>query len=318
METKDLRLEYAPSLTIDLRHMGTIDAECEEYLANLLKNASEHDPIKRELCRQAKRDFGWENGLLYDYVLAELMSSISARAGSQFLSSGEWLCGIFTSGTLHPEHIEILLTMIRPDLEMDHDEYTSGKDIWRENENGPCPLPLGQILDILDEAVLKQLTVDVERPIIRNRKRIHQAMQRREPIPDAEIEWENPYPDQCTSDTILYHASEPLDNETIIHSIQSWMNDLKVQPPPPHASVHVFHSGTITDVKLYPIESYLALTDYVCVLGTMPDRFDQISTVMYHITKMDDDGVRNTEMILQYSDHSSMMDDHARSPVPIV
>jgi len=94
---------------LDLRDTGPLTEQDELALAKLIAEACSKDHVKHFLSMQAKQDFGWSNGLLANYVLANLMSDAAKRAKG-FLSSSEWLCGVFGSGeTLAVEHVRILM-----------------------------------------------------------------------------------------------------------------------------------------------------------------------------------------------------------------
>src|SRR6187399_3627155 len=82
---------------IDLRILGCITPLCELYLSRLIAEACENDNVKHQISLNARDDFEWENAHLISYVLAGVMSSSSCRVKG-FLSSGEFLCGMFTSG----------------------------------------------------------------------------------------------------------------------------------------------------------------------------------------------------------------------------
>jgi len=149
---------------VDLRQLGEIDATAEAHLATLIAQSCSQDKIKHQLSLCACRDFGWDNGLLANYVLAGLMTTSSTRVEG-FISSGEWLCGIFTSGEqLSTEHLMILMSYINPyvsSLMILAGEYESGKEAWKQT-----PSSIKKLLDLLDDCLLTGRSVTVAVPTI--------------------------------------------------------------------------------------------------------------------------------------------------------
>jgi len=128
----------------------------------LIADTCRRDPIKHHISYAAKTDFGWDNSLLGPYVLAKLMTASSTRVPG-FLSSGEWLCGIFTSGeNLLVEHIGILMSFVNPYVSnamIINQQYHSGKDVWQK-----APAPIKDILDLLDDSLLRGQSIMVNNP----------------------------------------------------------------------------------------------------------------------------------------------------------
>lgn len=146
--------------TLDLRQIGDITAEDEFYLAQLIAYTCANDEIKHILSLHAKRDFGWVNGCLMNYVLADLMTLNSSRINN-FISSSEFLCGIFNSGScLSIEHLRLMMTFINPNV-LFEGQYISGKTYWIN----VSPV-LKTILNILDDAVLNNQLIFIISPTI--------------------------------------------------------------------------------------------------------------------------------------------------------
>jgi hypothetical protein len=149
---------------IDLRQLGPISASAEVYLATLIANACGQDKIKHYLSLCARQDFGWDNTLLGNYVLANLMTESSTRVGG-FISSGEWLCGIFTSGeNLSLDHMIIMMSYVNPYVSSEmvmKQQYRSGKDIWKQ-----APVPIKDILDLLDDSIINGCSISVKVPVV--------------------------------------------------------------------------------------------------------------------------------------------------------
>lgn len=146
--------------TIDLRQLGPITASDELYLSRLIACACFNDNIKHYLSLRAKEDFGWDNMLMMPYLLAGLLSDSTSRI-NDFLSSSEWLCGIFVAGDwLSIEHVRIMMNYINPYTAF-NTEYISGKDCWDD----ASPI-LKTILDILDDCVINKNIVFINCPII--------------------------------------------------------------------------------------------------------------------------------------------------------
>lgn len=150
--------------TLDLRKFGPI-TECNEiYLAELIANMCEYDEQKRRLSLCAKKDFGWQNGLLVVYSLANLISLLSHRVDDN-ISSGEWLCGIFASGDeLTVEHMMILMSFVNlytTSALLQQGQYRSGKDIWL-----CAPSPMKEIFDLIDTSIINNQPLSVVTPTI--------------------------------------------------------------------------------------------------------------------------------------------------------
>ncbi|AQN68711.1 hypothetical protein [Saudi moumouvirus] len=150
--------------TLDLRKIGKITKKCEDYLSLLLANASMIDNFKYSFSLQAKNDFGWCNENLQPYVIAGYITKQSSRVKSgniEFVSSSEWLNSILVSGNiLSSEHLRISMCYINKNMPffdiIKGSEYISGKNTWSD-----APLPLKDILDILDDACLKNEDIKV-------------------------------------------------------------------------------------------------------------------------------------------------------------
>jgi hypothetical protein len=146
--------------TVDLRQIGSITAEDEFYLAQLIAYTCTKDDIKHFLSLHAKHDFEWINGCLMNYVLADLMTLNSSRI-NDCISSSEFLCGIFNSGPcLSIEHLRLMMTFINPNV-LFEGPYISGKTYW----NNVSPV-LKTILNILDDAILNNQLVFVVSPTV--------------------------------------------------------------------------------------------------------------------------------------------------------
>lgn len=139
---------------IDLRQLGSISGDQEEYLCHLIAKICRTDKIKHRITLYAKQEFDWDNGCLIPYVLAGLTTLSSCRIDN-FISSGEWLCGILTSGTeLTLEHRRIIMSFINSftTAEMVNEfKYVTGKSLWSDAES-----PLKEILDLLDDSIVNQ------------------------------------------------------------------------------------------------------------------------------------------------------------------
>jgi ArsR family metal-binding transcriptional regulator len=149
---------------IELRKLGKITELGEKYLAELISLTCSRDELKYQVSLWSKENLGWVNGRLIPYVLADLMPEQSSRFadnhGNYYLSSGEWLCSIFTSGKLlNLEHIITVMSFINPKISIPFDTYHSGKNIWED-----APSPIKEILNILDEACSKGNKVSVSCP----------------------------------------------------------------------------------------------------------------------------------------------------------
>ncbi|QGR54327.1 hypothetical protein [Moumouvirus maliensis] len=150
--------------TLDLRKIGKITKQCEDYLSLLLANACVVDNFKYAFAMQAKNDFGWSNKNLQSYVIAGCITKQSSRVKSgniEFVSSSEWLNSILTSGTfLNSEHLQMSMCYINKNMPfMDiikGSDYISGKNTWSD-----APQPLKNMLDILDDACLKNENIKV-------------------------------------------------------------------------------------------------------------------------------------------------------------
>jgi hypothetical protein len=155
--------------TIDLRKLGKITKECEDYLSKLLADACIMDGLKHEFSLLARKDFGWCNENLLPYVVAGYITSKSSRVqldNYEFISSSEWLNSIFVSGkTLNIDHLLITMSYINKNISfmnfINESEYKSGKNTWID-----APMPLKNILDVLDDACLFKQSVEVYIPTI--------------------------------------------------------------------------------------------------------------------------------------------------------
>jgi hypothetical protein len=150
-------------LYIDLRKIGTFSTEDDVYLAGLIAIACSESHAKHYLSFAARHDFGWNDKLLSTYILAGLMNQYSTRANG-FISSGEWLCGVFASGPiLSKEHLRILMSYVNPLVSNGmilNGVYKSGKSIWNH-----APPTLKKLLDLLDTAAMRFREVQVYTPI---------------------------------------------------------------------------------------------------------------------------------------------------------
>ena len=150
---------------IDLRKLGPITAEGELYLATLIRGDPVNPPLKdlTKGVNGVSPYFGWDNCHLGVYVLANLMTKSSTRVQG-FISSGEWLCGVFTSGPfLSVEHLLILMSYINPYVSnqmISSHQYQSGKDAW-----STAAAPIKEILNLLDDAIVNGQPVHVKIPI---------------------------------------------------------------------------------------------------------------------------------------------------------
>jgi len=147
--------------TISLRRSGRIGKEEEAFLETLIVNACKLNPFTHHMSLQAKEDFEWDSGCLAAYVLAGLMDGQSYYQEG-FISSGDWLCGVFTSGNLlSNEHIRILMSFVNSNTNLFQESYTSGKQLWRD-----APPSLKTILDALDDGCVKNVSVTVDVPLV--------------------------------------------------------------------------------------------------------------------------------------------------------
>ena len=148
---------------LDLRKIGKITSDDELYLAHLISHACERDSIKHQMSLYAKKDFGWHNDLLLKYVLEDLMALSSTRVPG-YISSGEWLCGVFT-GNCHElglEHRIILMSYVNPRVSSEmvlQNKYVSGKGIW-----SAAPSSLKYLLDMLDDSIINKNSMYVMIP----------------------------------------------------------------------------------------------------------------------------------------------------------
>jgi len=62
---------------IDLRILGCISVEEETFLSELIAKSCSKDNEKHQMSLYAKEDFGWDNGVLMPYVLANLITLCS-------------------------------------------------------------------------------------------------------------------------------------------------------------------------------------------------------------------------------------------------
>lgn len=145
--------------SIDLRKCGPLKNDSEDYLASLIAFTCSLNEWVHQLSLKAKEDFQWDNSNLAVYVLAGLVEVESFRVKG-FISSGEWLNGVLTSGeALASEHIRIIMSYVNPNAPLDQMYYLSGKDVWKTAPN--C---LKTILDTLDDACLLNLPLTVAIP----------------------------------------------------------------------------------------------------------------------------------------------------------
>lgn len=146
---------------ISLRRSGRIGKEEEMFLETLIVNACKANSITHQMSLQAKNDFEWNSGCLAVYMLAGLMDGKS-YCQEGFISSGDWLCGVFTSGRiLSNEHIRILMRFINSNTNLLQESYTSGKELWID-----APSALKTILDTLDDGCVKNVSVTVDVPSV--------------------------------------------------------------------------------------------------------------------------------------------------------
>lgn len=154
---------------IDLREIGVLTVECEDYLSKLIAVACSLDDLKYNFSLYAKADFEWCNKRLINYVIAGYIGQNSSRVkflNFEFISSGEWLNAIFTSGhKLDVDHILITMTYINKNMPfqniIEDAEYVSGKNTWLD-----APTPLKTILDLLDDACLYKYPVKIIVPTV--------------------------------------------------------------------------------------------------------------------------------------------------------
>lgn len=144
---------------IDLRKIGQLTPLCELYLSRLIAETCENDFVKYEISLRAKKDFGWDNDHLISYVLAGVMTLSSCRVKG-FLSSGEFLCGLFTSGKqLTLEHRIIMMSFVNDSvscLMIGDNKYISGKKMWVD-----APKPLKDVLDIIDDSIINNKVLSI-------------------------------------------------------------------------------------------------------------------------------------------------------------
>jgi hypothetical protein len=142
---------------LDLRVLGPLKEEDENFICKLIVSSCRDSP-KWKIAMRCKNELGWDNGCLVKFELAGLVSGKSVR-GMGYISSGEWLCGILTSGSiLKWDHLSLHMKFINRRCGI-NEEYKSGKDTWTEASK-----TLRTILDLLDDAVLNQRNVTVACP----------------------------------------------------------------------------------------------------------------------------------------------------------
>lgn len=150
---------------LDIRNTGHLSEEAEDYLAALIALGCQ-EPVKHYLAQAAANDFGWDASLLQELVLAGCVSMTTARAPG-CVSSSEWLCGIFTSGSeLKIDHLHIMMFFVNSKFsveQLQNEEYVSGKSLWAS-----APEPLRRLLDFLDDAAVAGENVQVILPHVQN------------------------------------------------------------------------------------------------------------------------------------------------------
>lgn len=146
---------------LDLREIGPLSKEDEHFLAGLIANACQ-DELKQELSFKAQQQMGWSGEALVIYELASAMGGDSSRAVG-FISSAEWLCGIFASGSnLTREHLIMLMGFVNAEQTIEHsmrDTYVSGTKQWES-----APSSLKALLNLLDSSLLNKQLVQVLAP----------------------------------------------------------------------------------------------------------------------------------------------------------
>lgn len=146
---------------ISLRRSGRIGKEEERFLETLIVNACKANSLTHQLSLQAKKDFEWNSGCLVVYMLAGLMDGKS-YCQEGFISSGDWLCGVLTSGNvLSNEHIRILMSFVNSNTNLIQEDYASGKELWKD-----APSALKAILDTLDDGRVKNVSVTIDIPSV--------------------------------------------------------------------------------------------------------------------------------------------------------
>ena len=147
---------------IDLCKLGAITSEGDLYLAKCIAKACCSYRIKQTLSLRAVDDFKWESKKLDIYVLDGLMPKSWARA-QRFVSSGEWLCGVFSSGSLlSVEHMSILMSFVNPyisDQMILSKQYKTGGKAWET-----APSPIKEIFNLLDDGITNRQPVYVRIP----------------------------------------------------------------------------------------------------------------------------------------------------------
>ena len=157
-----------PTNTIDLDILGPLTKECVNYLANKTAEVCQKNSLWYLLSVRAREDFGWDHPKLLPYIKKGLMPAEQVRISAvcpgdeeekfcEFLSSSEWLCGIFCSGYIL-KHKHVSLHMGYVNIHSDPlGIYKSGKETWND-----APSPLKEIFDILDTASLEGKDVNVK------------------------------------------------------------------------------------------------------------------------------------------------------------
>lgn len=151
-------------IIINLKKLGKISENCAEYLSKQIANICKQNEIKYHLGVCAKRDFSWKNENLIEYISLDQITEKSYKI-ENYLSSGEWLCGIFNSGPiLFQEHIKLMMLFVNPHLILNNKQsndfhYICGKDSWKS-----APTPLKEILDILDDSICENKYIKIKIP----------------------------------------------------------------------------------------------------------------------------------------------------------
>src|SRR5579872_153391 len=126
--------------TLSLPSLGLLGEECNIYLAEHLLDVALKNSAKLEWMKRACRDMKWNAKRLKHLIDAAWISGESYRGHlvqepeKWFLSSGEWMCGIFASGnTLPCGHIRMLMSLINTRVATAtaiQTYYYSGKACW--------------------------------------------------------------------------------------------------------------------------------------------------------------------------------------------
>lgn len=157
------------NIILDVREIGDgiITASDLRHLSDLIIHACSQEKLKHDLSFSMKKEFEWTYHLLINYYLAGVLKQLTPPTNVQFISSSEWLCGIFSSRLpLDRNHLLVMMTFVNPKVSAEQvmkgdGKYKSGKRKWRH-----ASPTIKALLDFLDDALTKNHKVTVRIPKI--------------------------------------------------------------------------------------------------------------------------------------------------------